>query len=238
MSPSARIDRSLSIILEPLLGWAILGTQIGLYTSTVFAAILAYGSFVVQRVYPFIETLLHFSLALLVASVVPLLFDRVAKRLRRRAARSNGKVVPALVAIGLSVCAVGALFCLPLLEPLYDAISAMVRDGLEGRLQSDDPARMPLSAWITFLCFSFFLLVGLLLSLRHSFGLMADMRRPVGDDIGVERDTEMQAEPSDQPAAQRIEATDEILPARPWDRRADGLHSTRRVSEPPFKEPD
>ncbi len=178
MRPIARIDTVLVAILAPLLRWAVVGMQVGLYATAVLAGILAYGSFVAQRVYPFIETLLHFSLALLMATAVPLLFDISVKRLRRRAAKSERVFWPAVLTILLSTCAVGAVFCLPLLEPLYDAGRAVISDTLDGRLRSQDPARMPLSALMTFLSFSFFLLVGLLLSLRHSFALMADLNTP------------------------------------------------------------
>ncbi len=176
MGPSARFERALVPILRPLLRWARLGFQVGGYSTAVLTAILAYGSFVAHRSYPFIESLLHFSLALLVTTTVPLLFDRAAARLRRRAKRSRGRIGPAALAIGLSICTVAALFCLLLLEPLYDAGRAMLVDGLAGRLQGDDPARMPLSVWIVFLCFAWFLVTGTLLSLRHSIGLVVDMR--------------------------------------------------------------
>lgn len=183
MSLSARTESALAGIVKPILRSAVLGAQVGAYATVVFTAILAYGSFVTHRVYPFIETLLHFSLALLVCTTVPLLFDLASRRLRRRTVAGRSRLAPALLSIVLAICAVGALFCLPLLEPLYDAGRTMIRDGLAGRLHSEDPARMPLSAWITFSTFAYFLIAGTLVSLRHCVGFMADLS---SDDVEEE----------------------------------------------------
>lgn len=218
MRPSARIESMLSAILAPLMRWAVVGMQVGLYATAVFGGILAYGSFVARRVYPFIETLLHFSLALLVATLVPLLFDKSVKRLRRRAMQSTGRFWPVALAILLSVCAVGAVFCLPLLEPLYDAARAMISDGLQGRLRSEDPARMPLSALMTFFFFTFLLLIGLLLSLRHSFGLIADLHKPAEPTDAAPEIADITAMPESR--AEPV-STDHRPAARPspWDNR-------------------
>ncbi|MCP1199018.1 hypothetical protein NIM86_06280 [Notoacmeibacter sp. MSK16QG-6] len=230
MRSSARIESILAAIVTPLLRWAVVGMQVGLYATAVFTGVLAYGSFVAKRVYPFIETLLHFSLALLVATVVPLLFDLAVKRLRRRAAISNSRLRGAMLAILLSVCAVGAVFCLPLLEPIYDAGRAMIDDGLQGRLRSDDPARMPLSALMTFAAFTFFLLTGLLLSLRHSFGLLADLNRSsASEDPAFDHDNIFDADETDEEellALSHEALADETDTASPWGPRS--RHSSLR----------